>query len=762
LTTSKQAAALADSLVNPRERAGALLSMARAHLQLGQLTRARESFALADGLLREIGAEVGSWEAGIGLCEALCQEGDTARAVVLAERAMETMARAGYAEGEEALALILSDWVRARGDHSKALELSTRAVELSRQGGRRNHEALGLARRSGILLELGRDREARSDAGAARAIAVELRNPEVLWQCEMAEADAFRAGDPQLAAIHYEAMLDAVEEVERNLRLEEFRAANLEKRIELYFKAADLHVDLGRPDQAFIICERARARSFRDLLAMSPIPVPPRVPEALAARNRALEERIHTLQATRSLLAVAPERLPRRMEAVDRDLARAREEWDEVRAEVLLLDPRYGAVVPGRRNPDVQRIAQALGRDEALIEYALGPRGSLCFVVKDGQVMARRLEASAGLLSREIDSLLAPFESPLSLGTLEFDLALAARLREQILDPILPLMEQARKIFIVPDGPLHRLPFEVLVLERGRGAAGGVLYGEFAATRFLDERFTIEYLPAAGLLEAPPRVREIPPGSLLAMGDPHTEVEAGDAEGGLLARSGSVGAGVTAAGRLPFSAAEVVAIASLYPGASVWTGGAASEERFKSLAPSFRYLHLSAHGFVDEAVPLYSGIPLAASSRGPEDGFLHAYEILALPLRCDLVTLSGCWTGRGRFYAGEGLLGLTRSFLYAGAERALVSLWSVNDASTATLMGRFYANLAAGRNAADALREAKFTLRGMVFRDAGGKPVSYAHPFFWAPFVLISAGAPSDGRLSTGALRDPPEERVGF
>jgi CHAT domain-containing protein/Tfp pilus assembly protein PilF len=750
LSASKEAVALAEPLVDARERTGALLSLARAHLLLGQIFRARELFTLADSLFREIGAEAGSWEASIGLCEVLCQEGDTTRAIVLGEKALKEMAKAEYAEGEEALAAALAAWVEARGEHAQALDLSSRAVEISRKNGRRNREALALARRSGILLALGRDRDARLDARSARTIARELRNPEVLWPCEMAEADAWRASDPRRAALHFGAMLDALEAVERNLRLEEFRAASLEKRFGLYYKAADLYVQMGRPEQAFVTCERARARSFRDLLAMSPAPVPLRIPPSLAARHRALEEKIHTLQATRAQLAARPDGLPRRFRTVDRDLGRANEEWEEVRAEVLLQDPRYAMLAPGAQKPDFRRIARTIGREDALIEYALGPQSSLCFVVRDGQVWARRLEADAGFLSGEIDSLLAAFESPLSLGTLEFDLDLAARLRRQILDPILPLVDGARKLFIVPDGPLHRLPFELLAFAPGAQRPDGVLYGEFRNAQFLDGRFAIEYLPAAALLGSPPRAREMPPGDLLAMGDPQAEESPRGNPAVPPASPGLVRTGAAPPSRLPHAADEVQAIMLHFPGAVAWTGREATEERFKSLAPDYRYLHLSAHGSLDEAVPLYSGLSLAAKPGGSEDGFLHAYEVLALPLRCDLVTLSGCQTGRGRVYAGEGLLGLTRCFLHAGAGRALVSLWAVNDASTAILMDRFYANLAAGRDAAEALSEARSTLRGMVFRDASGKSVSYAHPFFWAPFVLISAGAPAENLLSAG------------
>jgi len=239
-----------------------------------------------------------------------------------------------------------------------------------------------------------------------------------------------------------------------------------------------------------------------------------------------------------------------------------------------------------------------------------------------------------------------------------------------------------------------------------------------------------------------------PSGSLLALGDPlilvpspsqhgdETETERGRA---------SDDAGPHPA-RLLYSEREVRGIARHFPDAVVELGAAATEESIKRRSPDFRFLHISSHGTIQEAVPLYSGLALAADPAGREDGFLHAYEVLSIPLSCDLVTLSACETGLGRLYGGEGLIGLTRSFLYAGAHQVLVSLWSVNDASTAILMERFYENLSRGVGVDEALQSAKRSLRHTVALGGEGHPMAYAHPFFWAPFVLVGppgqAGTP--------------------
>jgi CHAT domain-containing protein len=443
------------------------------------------------------------------------------------------------------------------------------------------------------------------------------------------------------------------------------------------------------------------------------------------------------LQATRRALLARPDSLPLRLRAVERELSRVRDEWEEARAEMLRLDPAHRALGPGASQPELPEIWRALGDDEAIVGYALAPHSSLGFVLRRGEVHAVRLALSGALLAGEVETLLSPLDAPLSLSTLEFDLDLSSRIRAQIIDPLLPRLEGVRRLYIVPDGPLHRLPFEALVLARSR-ESGGILHGEYAGASYLDERFTISYLPAASLLAAPPRPlgdrlgdRS---GSLLAMGDP----------GGSAAGS-DPGPGPA---RLLHSRAEIAAIAGRFPGASVWTGAEATEDRFRHLAPEFRLVHLAAHGEADEIVPLYSGFSLAADPLGREDGFLRAYEVLSIPLDCELVTLSACATGRGRAYGGEGLLGLTRCFLHAGARRAVVSLWGVNDRSTADLMERFYSGLAEGRDPAEALREAKVVLRGRSFRGPDGRTVSLAHPFFWAPFILVTASAGNGARSS--------------
>ena len=140
-------------------------------------------------------------------------------------------------------------------------------------------------------------------------------------------------------------------------------------------------------------------------------------------------------------------------------------------------------------------------------------------------------------------------------------------------------------------------------------------------------------------------------------------------------------------------------------------------------------MHFATHGLLNEKNPRLSGLVLARDDTSKEDGVLRLGEVYNLRLAADLVVLSACETGLGQVARGEGTIGLTRGFLYAGAASALVSLWQVSDATTSDLMVDFYDAMLRGTDKPTALREAK---RRLIRRQP-----EYAKPYYWAPFILI-------------------------
>jgi len=276
----------------------------------------------------------------------------------------------------------------------------------------------------------------------------------------------------------------------------------------------------------------------------------------------------------------------------------------------------------------------------------------------------------------------------------------------------------------VADDILNYLPFEVLLTERTVTNNKGTFQG----LPFLVRKYPLSYIQSSAVLNTVLSYREGTAGrkqstkSLIAFGDPVYGM-----------KDNLPGEGTGKYSRLEYSGKEVERIASFFrrDSAEIYLGDQATEENVKLNERLCKagYLHFATHGFIDEAKPDLSALVLSQGNGSGEDGLLQANEIFNLKLNAGLVVLSACQTGLGKLIRGEGMVGLTRAFMYAGTPSVLVSLWSVSDNSTALLMGEFYKNLIRNKlSKTDALRKAQLALMS---------DQQFAHPFYWAPFVLI-------------------------
>jgi CHAT domain-containing protein len=301
-------------------------------------------------------------------------------------------------------------------------------------------------------------------------------------------------------------------------------------------------------------------------------------------------------------------------------------------------------------------------------------------------------------------------------------------------------------VLVVPDGALHVLPFAALVRSGDTKTARGAR----------DWQYLIEWKPLHVVVSATVyaelrRNRAIKESgkTLIAFGDPKYPAYADTQDEKELDRRDAVVRSILTRGYrfppLPATKSEVRAIAELYRGnADTYVGEAATEERAKGVAKQAKYLHIASHGVLDERFPLNSGLALTIPQEmkeGQDNGILQAWEIFErMRIDADLVVLSACETGLGKEMGGEGLVGLTRAFQYAGARSVLASLWSVADETTAALMTRFYSYLKAGRSKDAALRQAQLDLisGSISVQDPQGRARKFdaSHPFYWAAFQL--------------------------
>jgi CHAT domain-containing protein/Tfp pilus assembly protein PilF len=502
-----------------------------------------------------------------------------------------------------------------------------------------------------------------------------------------------------------------------------------------YHDAIITLIDLGRHSQALHVLERSRARSLLGLLAERDLLFTADLPRELAREKRLLDGDYDSVQAQIAKLSPANDAAE-----VQKLLARLRElrqKQEDMVARIRKASPRFASL----KYPeplDLAGVRSALDPGTAFLAYSVGTDQAVLFVVQPAGVPGAGLSVFAlpvgeKVLRAKIDAFRSAIQRPLPSGRAAL-LAQARELYDLLVRPAQPQLAASRRLLVSPDGPLHSLPFAALV--RQEPVKTGV------QAEYLVEWKPLHVVASATVyaeLRRSTREEPTPPGRLVAFGDPQYPTLSKDQADRIedpdvrsVTRSFPLGP-------LPFTRNEVEDITGLFRDRSQkYLGPEATEERAKSLGKEARYVHFACHGFLDERFPLNSALALTIPETTAEvrdNGLLQAWEIFdQVRLDADLVTLSACNTGLGKEMGGEGLLGLTRAFHYAGARSVLATLWAVSDRSTPLLMKRFYGYLRAGRTRDEALRAAQMDL---IRKESSAKgSVDLSHPIRWAAFQL--------------------------
>lgn len=489
----------------------------------------------------------------------------------------------------------------------------------------------------------------------------------------------------------------------------------------------DLLLRLDRPAEAFAVAERARGRVFLEMVAQRDIGLGAGVLEAEEESLRALSRESDAAYAS---LVEADD--PEQRLLAQAELQRLDAERYRVIADLRRANPR-AAVLKHPQPLDLEGIRATLDPGTLLLLFSTGPDATRLYAVSpETDLQVEILPLTEEDLRRRIETFRRVLAET-AVGEALRDMRardaerLAADLYGSLLAPIAQAIEQSERLVIVPSGPLHSLPFAAL---RRPEAAGGQYLVEWKPLHFAISATLYD------ILRQLPAERETED-LVVALGDPQfSGVETKDADSIEDLRLRSVARAGFEFEPLPESRSEVEAIAAVYePEATVRVllGDEATEVNAKAFSSNARVLHFATHGYVDHRYPLNSGLVLTLSVANGDDqnGLLQAWEVFEqLRLTADLVVLSACESGRGTELTGEGLVGLTQAFLYAGARTVAASLWRVEDASSAELMVRFHRHFAAGKAKDEALRAAQLELlRGDLDRD-------YSSPYFWAGFQI--------------------------
>jgi CHAT domain-containing protein len=468
----------------------------------------------------------------------------------------------------------------------------------------------------------------------------------------------------------------------------------------------------------------------------TPIFAPGVAPELLQ-RERSLQQQLDALEKQRIEVLNRPNHTPAQQAELEKQRQTLIAQYQDIQTQIRTTSPRYAALTQPQPLTLAQIQQQILDENTILLQYSLGKHRSYLWAVTKTSITSYELPKTA-----DIETTAKNFRDAVTAPSSRDNPNQVAKandaISQMILQPVAAQLGQKR-LLIVGDGVLNYLPFAALSLPGKSGENRN-------PPLIVDHEIVL--LPSAstlGILRQNYNDRQPPNRTLAILADPvfsandervknsssATTQQAVEAANPGLSRSRGDKTGQF--DRLNFTRQESQIIQALFPANSRTESldfEASRATATSSNLSQYKIIHFATHGFANSDYPELSGIvmSLVDEKGNPLNGFLRLTDIFNLKLAADLVVLSACQTGRGQNIQGEGLVGLTRGFMYAGAQRVVVSLWTVDDEGTATLMSSFYQGmLQKGLTSAAALRVAQLEM---------WKQEKWKSPYYWAAFTL--------------------------
>jgi CHAT domain-containing protein/Tfp pilus assembly protein PilF len=664
---------------------------------LGDYPKALEYYERGLKLFEELGHRAGVAATLGNIGDIYDSLGEYPKALEYDERALKLFEEVGHRAGVAATLGNIGNIFRERGDYARALEHYERSLKLKEELGDRAGMARTLGNIGFIHRCLGDHAKALSFHGGALKLAEELGSSRTvvmnLWGLalvHLARGEADQAVATAKRAVERMSVLTG--------GLAEEQGASLRGRFASVFDLG-MAAAAGLEDAAetAFFLESGRAGTLLESLGGRDKLRATSLPEALL-REEAEAQAAETV--ARKLYLRALDRGEREeVQLRRRELEQAREARKEV-IEKIQREEKAAANVLYPKADSLEEIQASLRKSEALVLYALLEKGSLALVVttKEARIAllgdTHEIAAACGVIRGGVLSGVTRGFAKIEQPDASLPGAIT-KLRKLVLEP-LGLGRDVKRLLVSPHGALSYVPFALLagdreVVQVPSGTTYRLLTGEC----------------------------ELRGEGVLGLGDPDYETKV-DATAKAVYRAGGRGA----LSRLPGTRAEVKALADVK-----LLGKDATEAGLQAaLAQRARWhaVHLACHGLVDPERPTLSSLALTADAN--HDGFLSVLEVFRLKIPADLVVLSACETGKGKVVKGEGIVGMTRAFMFAGAPRVIVSLWKVDDAATCALMVKFYELWKPGKIAtATALKKAQEYVRSHE---------KWSHPYYWAAWQL--------------------------
>lgn len=505
--------------------------------------------------------------------------------------------------------------------------------------------------------------------------------------------------------------------------------------VSLAQKGIEIALQLNCPDcmeSAFLFAEQNKSRLLDEVIHTNKAKTFGRLPEELLKREQELQGKIAKLRAELAVLTSdnqEDKEIVGRLNAVGKEITEFQQKLEETY-------PKYYQAKYNKKSLSLSNIQQTLKEDQLLLEYLVTPLKVYVFVVEQQKMDVVELPIKQEHFNHQVRRL------RLALSDYDFICdhplenqkqycSTAHWFYQQLVDPILKKQSanRVKQLIIIPDGELGHLPFEVFLLNEP-DTLGDFSYNDL---EYLFQKYQISYNYSASLWwNNQNKTTSVPNGRILAYAAGYSKrlnysYLPKKVSGRLLDIRKKLNA-------LPASIEEVKTLSKGFEG-TFRIKEEATEANFKQDLAEHDIVHLAMHGVLDKEYPLLSSFAFSEVGDSLEDNFLQAYEISQMDIKAKLVVLSACETGFGKFEQGEGVMSLARSFMYAGVPSLVVSLWQINDLSTAVIMRKFYQELSKGTSKSVALQQAK---KAYLKRSEG----LAAHPIFWASFIQLGDDRP--------------------
>src|SRR5262245_27844594 len=745
------------SLDNRRSQSINLNNIAWVHAQLGDRQGALKVYLDSLDISRAVKDQRGIAIRLNNIAEIYTDLGDYRKAVELHNEALPLRRAVGDADGEGNSLNNLGKVYAKLGEPEKARDNFERALAIHRTAGNL-YMLFRTLRNLGAL-----DREA-GDRQRALPYLVEALNlshtihdgrgeAEALTELARVERDRGNFSEVHAHSADAVASFEAVRRAVASPTLRASFFASARDAQELDIEAL-MRLHAERPGEGFgaaglLATEKGRARSLLELLAESGTEIRRGADAPLLDRERELE-RLISGKAEQQTRLLSGKHTEAEAAATEKELNGLTTELDQVQSRIRETSPSYAALtqpVPLDVN-DIQ--TKVLDEGTVLLEYALGAEKSFLWVVTPKSVDVFDLPSRAEIESaaKRVYELLTARNQKLQKETPaaraarvrqadEAFLTAAAKVSSMLLGPAVARIG-SKRLLIVGEGVLQYLPFAALPEPAPDGAAN---QSPLIATH---EIITVPSASVIAVLRRETAGRKQAAKTLAVLADPVFSADdarvaqqksntSAPAKAAADAIRSATDVGLQDFVRLRFSRSEAEEIARMAPAESTLKAldfDASRETVLSRDLGQYRIVHFATHSLLNNEHPELSGVVLSLVDRGgrPQNGFLRLYDIYNLRLGSDLVVLSACQTALGGEIKGEGLIGLTRGFLHAGAPRVVATLWEIDDRTTAEVMKRFYeAMLVRGERPAAALRAAQ----AAMWRTKG-----WDAPYYWAAFTL--------------------------